>query len=360
MPFKLDKFAEMLYNKSAKIKCAEFWGLMKKTINYNNGNKYVGEVNEGIPDEYGKFYFNGGVYEGEFSHGFPNGMGKVTYKNGDIFEGYYRDGIRSSGKYYFANGDLYIGTFNETTFHGKGRMKWTNGDDYDGEWSYGKKNGFGTFSCFNGNIFIGNFKDDEKVNGRYSLKKCGATYDGAIYNEKFNGKGTLKLPNGMTIDGTFVDGLPSGECTVTLLNGDSFSCVMEDGQPKKESIRWIMKNHLFSKADIPPSAIQGIIDASGSTDELKPTTIAEICKDDMPNKPHVLAPKVMPASPQIKPAVQVARPNPTEIKRVKPAKPSVLLQKEQQRLQEDSSDFENNPDLTDSENGTKPKEKNED
>ena len=48
-----------------------------KTIIYNNGDKYIGQVLENTHNGYGVyFYKNGEIYEGNFKDGLQNGAGK--------------------------------------------------------------------------------------------------------------------------------------------------------------------------------------------------------------------------------------------------------------------------------------------
>jgi len=53
-----------------------------KTINLENGDRYEGEVKNGIFEGYGKYYYtrNKHEYHGEFKNGKPDGKGEL-YKN---------------------------------------------------------------------------------------------------------------------------------------------------------------------------------------------------------------------------------------------------------------------------------------
>jgi len=85
------------------------------TIEFKSGNKYVGEVKDGLfhgqatytwtyGDKYiGEYkenkkhgkgiytYYNGAIYVGEYKHNVKNGQGKYTYKDGTIIEGIWKD-----------------------------------------------------------------------------------------------------------------------------------------------------------------------------------------------------------------------------------------------------------------------------
>src|SRR5690606_27847137 len=88
-----------------------------KEINFTNGDK--------------------ANYYGEVnSSGVPHGWGKIDYSTGDIYEGDWVNGLREgSGRELMANGDMYIGQFKDNRRNGKGVF--SNGDTYDGEWEDG-------------------------------------------------------------------------------------------------------------------------------------------------------------------------------------------------------------------------------
>lgn len=52
------------------------------------GNKYTGDILNGVPYGNGKMeYTDGSIYEGHFTNGLPNGHGKFTKANGSWAEG---------------------------------------------------------------------------------------------------------------------------------------------------------------------------------------------------------------------------------------------------------------------------------
>jgi hypothetical protein len=64
------------------------------TINYNNGDKYIGECQFGVSDGFGIYYYkSGSYYEGFFSFGLFHGIG--TYETSDIItKGTWRNNLR--------------------------------------------------------------------------------------------------------------------------------------------------------------------------------------------------------------------------------------------------------------------------
>lgn len=64
-----------------------------KTIIYNNGDKYIGQVLENTHNGYGVyFYKNGEIYEGNFKDGLQNGAGKFIFRNKQIINGIWKNG----------------------------------------------------------------------------------------------------------------------------------------------------------------------------------------------------------------------------------------------------------------------------
>lgn len=117
---------------------------MKKKfeINYENGNKYVGEVKNGKRHGYGVFTtFNGITYEGDFKDDKSDGKGTLTISS---------------------TGDKYVGEFKDNKPNGKGTYK-TVLESYVGEFKNGKYHGTGTLTLIGGKILKGKFKDGEFV-----------------------------------------------------------------------------------------------------------------------------------------------------------------------------------------------------
>jgi len=120
-----------------------------KTINYPNGNIYVGQVNtEGVPNGKGKAtYIDGFLYEGNWYNGNPEGKGRlVQWKTvpgkadtTDIYEGDFVVGVMTGNGTYTKVGKwIYVGGFSGGKYNGKGKKTYTNGQFIDGEWKNGE------------------------------------------------------------------------------------------------------------------------------------------------------------------------------------------------------------------------------
>jgi len=97
------------------------WGWYKSGNEKKDG-KYVGEIENGVPNGQGTLTKpNGVMYEGEFRDGYRNGQGTYTWSDGDMYEGEFKDGKRNGqGTLTFSNGNKYLGKFKNGIFNGQG------------------------------------------------------------------------------------------------------------------------------------------------------------------------------------------------------------------------------------------------
>ena len=64
-----------------------------ETITYDNGDKYDGDVVNGLPHGQGTYTrADGDKYVGEWRDDLPNGQGTFTYADGSVKEGIFKDG----------------------------------------------------------------------------------------------------------------------------------------------------------------------------------------------------------------------------------------------------------------------------
>ena len=159
--------------------------LNKGTIYYPNGDTYKGEMKNYLRNGKGKFISDSETYEGDWEDDQKNGDGILIYKDGSKYVGKFKnnqfngkgkiescDGFfysgdflnnQMDGKGYLRgnNGHIYNGDFKNGLFHGEGEFKWidqSNVEIYKGNYSFGKKDGIGTFTFSNGNIYRGEWK----------------------------------------------------------------------------------------------------------------------------------------------------------------------------------------------------------
>jgi hypothetical protein len=106
------------------------WTNCHGSYHQSDGQKYVGEFRDGLPNGQGTATFSalhksaGAKYVGEFKDGNLHGQGTLTFASG--------------GK----NGNIvYVGAFKDGKRHGQGTATYVSGAKYVGEHRDGKKNG---------------------------------------------------------------------------------------------------------------------------------------------------------------------------------------------------------------------------
>ena len=104
-----------------------------------NSDYYVGEVEEGVPNGFGYYFFEGGYYFGDFEN--------------NEFEG--------SGSYISFYGMKYEGEFSSDAFQGEGRLTTLDGASFVGSFKNDKKHGNGKLTRSNGKVTLGIWNDDE-------------------------------------------------------------------------------------------------------------------------------------------------------------------------------------------------------
>ena len=87
------------------------------------------------------------------------------------------------GIYKFRNGNIYDGEMRHGKMHGQGVMKYAHGhaayDIYEGEFADDQRNGRGTMTYEKGDVYRGEWKDDNYVPKRGSFARHSAQFDSA-------------------------------------------------------------------------------------------------------------------------------------------------------------------------------------
>ena len=79
-------------------------------IAYDNGDRYVGEVRDGVPDGNGTITSaHGHMYDGGFKNGQQHGDGIYIWPDGLIFIGVWKNNGNAKGTFYGIDGDEYDG-----------------------------------------------------------------------------------------------------------------------------------------------------------------------------------------------------------------------------------------------------------
>jgi hypothetical protein len=238
-----------------------------ETINYGNGDKYVGDVSNGVRHGHGTYTFasgakyvgefkdaeqhghgiyfhpNGDKYLGEYKAGLEHGQGIYTYADGSKYVGEYKDGNEWNGILYIADGlvqgsyiegvwqaeefdcvkkreyiedgknmidcefydgERYVGGYEEGTWNGQGTYFYVDGSKYIGEYKDGVFHGHGTFSYVGGDKYVGEFKDGHQHGQGTYFFGSGSKYVGE-YQNGTRWTGVLYSADG-TVAGTFSNG----------------------------------------------------------------------------------------------------------------------------------------------------------
>jgi hypothetical protein len=155
-------------------------GPVKNIINYSNGDKYEGNIENGEKNGYGKMeYSNGNVYIGNWKDDKKEGNGRMNAKTGTIYEGNWLNDKRNGyGKIKYYNNDIYEGEWLNSKRHGLGKMIYLNDTIYFGNWQDDKKHGEGTITI-NGKEYKSVWDNDISIKDK-SIKSV------SIKNQKEN------------------------------------------------------------------------------------------------------------------------------------------------------------------------------
>lgn len=135
------------------------------SVEWTNGERYVGTLVDGRKHGKGRFEWVGGQwYEGDWADDQAVGYGVIRFAGGNRYEGAVRDGEPNGrGTQIFPSGDRYTGDFVRGVFHGQGSYAWKNGNRYDGAWNMGRKHGHGRLVWASGEGWEGEFQNDQQT-----------------------------------------------------------------------------------------------------------------------------------------------------------------------------------------------------
>jgi len=210
-----------------------------ETINYDGGDKYVGEVSNGVRHGHGTyFYASGSKYIGEWKDGLSHGHGTYIWASGAKYIGEYKDDTPWNGISYRPDGTV-IGKYSrgvyepegascvkkrEYTEDGKSMIdcEFATGDRYVGGYANGKWNGQGTYIHASGAKYIGEYKDGVKHGHGAYFYASGSKYIGEFKDGVEHGHGTYIFADGEKYIGEWKDGLSHGHGTYIKANGEKY------------------------------------------------------------------------------------------------------------------------------------------
>ena len=108
----------------------------------------------------------------------------------------------------YSNGDVYVGEFKDDKANGQGTYTYANGDVYVGEHK-DKFNGQGTITFANGSVYVGEFKDNQRSGQGTDTGVDGNVYVGEYKDGQRSGQGTYidasgGVENGIWLKDAFI------------------------------------------------------------------------------------------------------------------------------------------------------------
>jgi len=174
-------------------------------------------------------------YVGEIENGKPNGWGKFSYPSGYIFEGQYKEGkAHGKGSFSFPNGEKGIGQFREnkpwniTQLDNESKII---GEYVEGIYKVKEKQIGVLFTRKEKDLWIWFKNGDEPYSGKY---------EGQIENGKPEGQGTLTFLNGTKYVGEYKDGTWNGHGIFFFRGGDKWKGEFKEDAPW--NINWYDKS----------------------------------------------------------------------------------------------------------------------
>ena len=136
-------------------------------------------------------------YEGEFLADKPDGFGVETQSNGNKYEGYFTKGKKGpNGTMWFTDGNVYVGEFKNDTLHGHGKLTNTSKQmSYEGDWQANKMHGMGLYLWDDGRRYQGQYVADKKTGFGVYMWIDGRVYYGMWKDGAQHGEGTIVNPN---------------------------------------------------------------------------------------------------------------------------------------------------------------------
>jgi hypothetical protein len=207
------------------------WGWYKSGDEKKDG-KYVGEIENGIPDGQGtETWYDEWNYIGKYKDGKQYGQGSFTYPDGRKYEGQWKNGKRNGhGTEISPDGRKYVGEWKNGKQYGQGSYYYPSGEKYAGEWKNGKQYGQGTETFPDGRKYVGKYKDGKQYGQGSFTYPDGRKYVGKYKDGKRNGHGTEISLDGRKYVGQWKDGEQNGPGITTYPDGRKYVGEYKDGK----------------------------------------------------------------------------------------------------------------------------------
>ncbi|CAI2364639.1 unnamed protein product [Moneuplotes crassus] len=214
------------------FECKEILKTAIKTSNFNifkgikltiSGDLFLGEISEGEANGYGIILTNrNSLIEGTFSNGIiEEGKVKILYPDGEVYIGSVKKGgcRQGDGVHYYANGDIYDGEFLDNQRVGKSRLRFHDGSEYIGQFIEDTADGHGIFTDKEGNRYMTVVEDQ------------GSHVDGSIHDKSF-------------VNGYFLKGKLYGKGEIKYKSGDCYVGMLKGTKRHGKGIMTLVTNKL--------------------------------------------------------------------------------------------------------------------
>jgi len=186
--------------------------LLRGQVTYKNGVIYEGEFSKSAmkPEGLGTMLFPSGLKViGKFLDGKTTDAVTVKYSDGALFEGNFDiktlnpDGF---GTMTLKDGTSIQGNYIQGKISGKGILNLSNGDFYEGDFLDNQRTGQGVYKWKSGRTYRGTFKNGELDGYGYFVNPDGEVAEGTHVNGKLNGLWTVRKNNGEKFIVEYKDG----------------------------------------------------------------------------------------------------------------------------------------------------------
>ena len=134
--------------------------------------------------------------------------------------------MHGRGVFRYASGDVYEGDYKDNNRHGRGVCRYANGDVYEGDYKDDKRHGRGVYRSADGAVYEGDWKDN-KMHGRGVYRFAdGVVYEGDYKEDKKHGRGVSQYADGAVYEGDYKDGKKHGQGVYRFPGGS----IGHDGQ----------------------------------------------------------------------------------------------------------------------------------
>jgi hypothetical protein len=238
----------------------------------SNGNRYEGEVHDGVASGKGKYYWaNGDSYEGDFKEGHRDGVGTQYFGCSGRYQGTFHAGVIDGiGTFYLANGNRYEGEVRNGKMEGVGTLYWAHGNRYQGAFHEGAVEGLGVMYFANGNRYEGEFRSGQQDGLGTLFEANGTSYEGEFKADRPEGQAVVSYARGDKYQGVYVDGHAEGRGIYTKANGERDIAIFKERRGELVPVSRIGEALYKPCRDFCNASIAGCSTVVGTMDALSP------------------------------------------------------------------------------------------